>query len=252
MNCPKKRLCLRFLLPLRCSLRTSGKNLTPEQFLSIQAKAPKTTDNPSVDISKVLGSAFTGAEDFSNVNINNCDFSKVSSITGAQIASSKGFWASASGALPGVNLSTKQYADFLPILQGAIAEGETKTIRVTDALKSITLAGLILLTSKYHNFYELHAAISAFSNGSEERDLHIFEPIQQSYYTLRYSLPVKRTCRPEGNPLPICSYVYLMSAVAEVLFGIELPQPEKKVTMRQYLALLHETCKRKESEREAV
>lgn len=106
------------------------KNLTPEQFLAIQTKAPKTTDNPSVDISKVLGSAFTGSEDFSNVNINNCDFSKVSSITGEQIASSKGVWASASGALPGVNLSAKQYADFLPILQGAIAEGETKTIRV--------------------------------------------------------------------------------------------------------------------------
>lgn len=127
-----------------------------------------------------------------------------------------------------------------------------EALAITDALKSITLDGLILLTSKYHNFYELHAAISAFSNGGEERDLHIFESIQQSYYTLRYSLPVKRTCHPGGNPLPICSYVYLMAALAEVLFGIELPHPERRVTMRQYLALLHETCKRKESEREAV
>lgn len=66
-----------------------------------------------------------------------------------------------------------------------------EALAITDALKSITLDGLILLTSKYHNFYELHAAISAFSNGGEERDLHIFESIQQSYYTLRYSLPVK-------------------------------------------------------------
>lgn len=114
------------------------KNLTPEQFLSIQAKAPKTTDNPSVDISKVLESAFAGTEDFSNININNCDFSKVSSITGAQIAGSKGFWASANGTLPGVNLSAKQYADFLPILQGAIAEGETKTIRVDGVPTVIT------------------------------------------------------------------------------------------------------------------
>ena len=114
------------------------KNLTPEQFLAIQTKAPKTTDNPSVDISKILGGAFTGSEDFSNVNINNCDFSKVSSITGAQIAGSKGFWASANGTLPGVNLSAKQYADFLPILQGAIAEGETKTIRVDGVPTVIT------------------------------------------------------------------------------------------------------------------
>lgn len=123
---------------------------------------------------------------------------------------------------------------------------------VTDALKNITLGGLILLTSKYHTFYELHAAIQTFTNGGEERDLHVFEPIQQSYYMLRYSLPTKRTCRPGGTPLPICSYVYLMATLAEVLFGIELPHPERRVTMRQYLALLHETCKRKESERKAV
>lgn len=118
---------------------------------------------------------------------------------------------------------------------------------VAEAFRSITLEGLVLLTQKYFELYELHAQIPNFTQNGAQRDYSEFPKMVYCYdwgtwlpFLINYKRMNGCWC------WEMDYYTSLFAGLGKKFFGIEPPSEKvigRLVTPEEYLPILHDTFK---------
>ena len=111
---------------------------------------------------------------------------------------------------------------------------------VAEAFRSLTLEGLVLLTSKKLDLYELHEQIPNFTRNGIQRD---YDMLPNVGCTCDNLVKLHITGYSDENYLTgywgLFNYVHMMATFGWVYFGIEPPRPEKRIPAEKYLSILH-------------
>lgn len=111
---------------------------------------------------------------------------------------------------------------------------------VAEAFRSLTLEGLVLLTSKKMDLYELHEQIPNFTRNGMQRD---YDMLPNVGCTCDNLVKLHITGYSNANRLTgywgLSKYVHMMATFGWVYFGIEPPRPEKRISAEKYLPILH-------------
>lgn len=111
---------------------------------------------------------------------------------------------------------------------------------VAEAFRSLTLDGLVLLTSKKMDLYELHEQIPNFTRNGIQRDYDMLPNVGSTCDNLvkLHIIGYSNANRLTGY-WGLSQYVHMMATFGWVYFGIEPPRPEKRISAEKYLPILH-------------
>lgn len=111
---------------------------------------------------------------------------------------------------------------------------------VAEAFRSLTLDGLVLLTSKKLDLYELHEQIPNFTRNGIQRDYDMLPNVGSTCDNLvkLHIIGYSNANRLTGY-WGLSQYVHMMATFGWVYFGIEPPRPEKRISAEKYLPILH-------------
>ena len=111
---------------------------------------------------------------------------------------------------------------------------------VAEAFRSLTLDGLVLLTSKKMELYELHEQIPNFTRNGIQRDYDMLPNVGSTCDNLvkLHIIGYSNANRLTGY-WGLSQYVHMMATFGWVYFGIEPPRPEKRISAEKYLPILH-------------
>ena len=112
---------------------------------------------------------------------------------------------------------------------------------ITEAFRSLTLRGLVLLSSKYFRLPELYEKIPDFTEGGCERDYSELPVVGSLGDAAIGYLGIKTITY--GNYKKgywgKYRYAHLIATFGKYFFGIEPPKSSEKIHAEKYLKLLH-------------
>lgn len=128
------------------------------------------------------------------------------------------------------NENKKKYKKYLKIAD-----------EVTEAFRSLTLKGLVLLSSKYFRLPELYEKIPDFTEGGYEREYSELPVVGSLATDVIGYLGIKTITY--GNYKKgywgKYQYTHLIATFGKCFFGIEPPKSTEKIDAEKYLKLLH-------------